>query len=142
MTVDRRVMNLYGDGYIYQQAIATSARFPMEHVARMRAGLVGLPPKMLLQRLGVLDGMPGVQDPAGFGGKRVRLLTGGEDPAHTRAIEERTVDLLRGWGADAELVWLPDRGVEGNAHYLMFERNSDELLEIVCELIEAVGGPA
>src|SRR5262245_31687190 len=53
MTVDRRVMNLYGDGYIYQQGIATSTRFPMDRVEELRAGLVGLPPNMLLQRLGV-----------------------------------------------------------------------------------------
>ena len=140
MTVDRRSMNLYGDGYIYEQAISTSTRFPLEHVARLRAGLVGLPPKMLLQRLGVLQGMPTVDDPAGFAGKPIRLLTGGEDPAHTRAIEDRTVELLRGWGADAELIWLPDRGVQGNGHFLMFELNSDELLEILAELIVAVGG--
>jgi pimeloyl-ACP methyl ester carboxylesterase len=142
MTVDRRVMNLYGDGYIFQQAIATSSRFPMDAVERMRAGLVGLPPTMLLQRLGVVDGMPTVDRPEGFSGKPIRLLTGGEDPAHTREIEERTVGMLRDWGADAELVWLPDRGVEGNAHYLMFEQNSDELLEIAVELIEAAGGSA
>ena len=142
MTVDRRVMNLYGDGYIYQQAIATSTRFPIKDVDRLRAGLVGLPPKMLLQRLGVLEGMPGVDDPAGFSGKPIRLLTGGEDPAHTREIEERTTAMLRSWGANAELVWLPDRGIEGNAHYLMFERNSDDLLEILVELIGVVAAGA
>jgi pimeloyl-ACP methyl ester carboxylesterase len=140
MTVDRREMNLYGDGYIFQQGIATSTRFPMHAVDRMRAGLVGLPPKMLLQRLGVLEGMPGVDRAEGFAGKPIRLLTGGEDPAHTRAIEERTVALLQSWGADAQLLWLPDRGIDGNAHFLMFEDNSDELLEIVVELIEVVGG--
>jgi pimeloyl-ACP methyl ester carboxylesterase len=140
MTVDRRVMNLYGDGYIYQQAIAGSTRFPMEHVEALRASLVGLPPQMLLQRLGVAEGMPVVNRPAGFAGKPVRLVAGGEDPAHTRAIEERTVGLLRGWGAEARLEWLPDRGIEGNGHFLMFEQNSDELLEVVAELIAQVGG--
>lgn len=142
MTVDRRQTNLYGDGYIFEQAIATSTRFPMELVGRFRAGLVGLPPAMLLQRLGVLPGMPAVSDSAGFAGKPIRLLTGGEDPAHTRAIEERTVSLLLGWGADAKLVWLPDRGIHGNGHYLMLENNSDELLEIVAELIATVRGTA
>jgi len=138
MTVDRRVMNLYGDGYIYQQAIATSTRFPAGFVDAMRAGLVGLPPRMLLQRLGVLEGMPVVDHPEGFVGKPIRLLTGGEDPAHTREIEERTLSLLRGWGADAGLVWLPDLGIEGNGHFLMFERNSDEILNVLTEQIDAV----
>jgi pimeloyl-ACP methyl ester carboxylesterase len=139
LTVDRRVMNLYGDAYIYEQGIATSTRFPREHVDRLRAGLVGLPPRMLLQRLGVLEGMPVVDEPAGFRGKPIRLLTGGEDPAHTREIEERTVGLLRDWGADAELIWLPDLGIHGNGHFLFAEENSDELLEILVGALETVG---
>lgn len=138
MTVDRRAMNLYGDGYIYEQGIASSTRFPRDQVDAMRAGLVGLPPRMLLQRLGVLEGMPVVDRPEGFRGKRIRLIAGPEDPAHTRPIEERTVGLLRGWGADTELIWLADRGIDGNGHFLMFERNSDEILGIVAEQIAAV----
>jgi pimeloyl-ACP methyl ester carboxylesterase len=141
MTVDRRVMNLYGDGYIYQQGIATSTRFPLDKVEELRAGLVGLPPKMLLQRLGVLEGMPIVDQPAGFEGKRIRLIAGGEDPAHTHGIEERTVGLLRDWGADVELIWLPDLGIHGNGHFMFLEENSDELLEVVAKQIEAVGAP-
>ena len=140
MTVDRRVMALYGDGYIFEQGIATSTRFPMDRVEELRAGLVGVPPQMLLQRLGVLAGMPIVDQPAGFAGKPIRLVAGGEDPAHTHAIEERTIGLLQGWGAAAELVWLPDLGVEGNGHFMMFESNSDEVLGIVSEQIAAVGG--
>jgi pimeloyl-ACP methyl ester carboxylesterase len=139
MTVDRRVMNLYGDGYIYQQGIATSTRFPMDKVDDVRAALVGLPPKMLLQRLGVLEGMPIVDQPAGFEGKPIRLIAGGEDPAHTRAIEDRTVGLLRDWGAEVELIWLPDLGIHGNGHFMFLEDNSDELLEVLAEQLQSVG---
>jgi pimeloyl-ACP methyl ester carboxylesterase len=138
--VDRRRPYLYEDAYIYDQAIASSTRFPMEHLGAMRAGMVGLPPTMLLQRLGVVEGLPVVEDPAGFAGKPIRLLAGPEDPAHTHAIEERTAEILRGWGADARLVWLPDRGIHGNGHFLMFERNSDEVLEVLAGLLGEVGG--
>jgi pimeloyl-ACP methyl ester carboxylesterase len=139
MTVDRRVMNLYGDGYIYEQGIATSTRFPRHKIEDARAAFVGLPPKMLLQRLGVLEGMPIVDQPAGFEGKPIRLMTGGEDPAHTREIEDRTVGLLSGWGADVELVWLPDLGIHGNGHFMFLEENSDELLDVLVTQLEAVG---
>lgn len=139
MTIDRRVMNLYGDGYVFQQGIATSTRFPMDRVDDMRAGFVGLPPRMLLQRLGVEPGMPTIDSGAGFQGKPIRLLASGEDPAHTRAIEERTLGLLRGWGADAQLIWLPDLGIHGNGHFMMFEQNSDELLDVVADQLAAVG---
>jgi hypothetical protein len=137
--VDRSRPYLYEDAYIHDQAIATSTRFPTEHVGALRAGLVGLPPTMLLQRLGVVPGLPVIEDPTGFAGMPIRLLAGGEDPAHTHAIESRTAEVLRGWGADAELVWLPDRGIEGNGHFLMFERNSDEVLEVLAGLLAEVG---
>jgi pimeloyl-ACP methyl ester carboxylesterase len=140
--VDRRRTYLYEDAYIYNQAIATSTRFPMDAVPAMRAGLVGLPPRMLLQRLGVMPGMPVVDDPAGFEGMPVRLLAGGEDPAHTHEIETRTLEQLRSWGANAELVWLPDLGIEGNAHFLMSEENSDEILGVLTGLLNDVAGTA
>ena len=139
LEVDRRRAYLYEDSYVYEQGIATSTRFPRAHVDEMRAGFVGLPPRMLLQRLGVIDGMPSVADPAGFRSMPIRLLTGGEDPAHTREIEERTVKLLRSWGADAELTWLPDLGIEGNGHFMFFEENSDEVLEVLVDQLAAVG---
>ncbi|MGW7824075.1 alpha/beta fold hydrolase [Streptomyces puniciscabiei] len=142
MSVDRGVMNLYGDEYIYEQGIATSTRFPRDLVDAFRAGLVGTPPRMLLQRLGVLPGMPAVQNPTGFAGMPVRLLTGGEDPAHTLEIEERTVSLLNGWGADARLVWLPDLGIHGNGHFLFSEENSRELAAVAKDLLADLGcGP-
>lgn len=139
LVVDRRKTYLYENAYIYEQAIATSTRFPTRFVDAMRAGLVGLPPRMLLQRLGVLPGMPAVNDPSGFHGKRIRLVTGGEDPAHTREIEERTVRMLRDWDADAELTWLPDLGIDGNGHFMFLEENSDALLEVLEGELAAVG---
>ena len=72
-----------------------------------------------------------------FADLRVRFVAGTEDPAHTREIDTRTVELLRSWGADAELVFLGDRGVDGNGHFLFHETNSDELLELVRAEIEA-----
>lgn len=136
--VDRTRPYLYEDAYVDEQAIATSTRFRPEDVPRLRAGLVGIPPTVLLQRLGVVDGMPTVDDPAGFAGQRVRLVAGPEDPAHTHQIESRTLDLLREWGADASLSWLPDLGIEGNGHFPFFEDNSEQVLDVVEHLLEEV----
>ena len=129
---------LYEDDYIYRQGISTSTHFPMHLVDRMRAGFIPIPPKMVLQRLCVLSGLPRVEDSSGFRGMRVRLVTGTEDPAHTLALESATADLLRSWGADAEVVWLGDRGIEGNGHFLFFEDNADEILRVVAEQVTFV----
>ncbi len=138
--IDRRRMYLYEDAYVFDQAIATSTRFPMDRVDALRASLVGLSPPMLLQRLGVVPGLPVVDDPAAFAGLPVRLVAGGEDPAHTHAIESRTLAQLRAWGADAELVWLPDAGITGNGHFLMGETNSDEVLAVLEGQLDGLPG--
>lgn len=136
--VDRRVPYTYDDAYLLEQAIGESWQFPMEALAATKSGLGCMSPRMLLQRVGVLDGMPVITDPAGFAGKPVRLVTGELDPAHPREIEEGTRDLLRSWGADAELVWLADRGIRGNGHFLAAERNTYEVLQVVEEQLRAV----
>jgi pimeloyl-ACP methyl ester carboxylesterase len=137
-TVDMRRGYLYEDDYIYNQGLSTSTRFPRHLVDAMRAGFVGFPPRMLLQRIGVLPGFPAVQDTSGFRGLPVRLVAGSEDPAHTLEVERSTVELLRGWGAEADLMWLPDRGIVGNGHFLFFEDNAAELLGIVAEQVDAI----
>jgi pimeloyl-ACP methyl ester carboxylesterase len=144
-TVDRGRGYIYEDDYIYRQAIGGSTRFPLDRVDQMRAGLVPFPPRMLLQRMGVLPGLPPVEDTSGFEGMPIRLVAGTEDPAHTHAIERSTIELLASWGAEAELVWLGDRGIAGNGHFMMFEDNNREVLEVIGEQVDAVAarpGPA
>lgn len=141
-TVDRSRGYLYEDDYVYKQAIATSTRFPMDRVEEMRAGFVPFPPIMLLQRMGVIEGLPVVEDTSGFEGKRIRLIAGTEDPAHTFEIDQSTTELFASWGADVELVWLGDRGISGNGHFMMFEDNSAEVFDVIAEQIDVVSAGA
>lgn len=120
----------YGDAYVNEQALAGSIRFPRGELDAFRASLVGIPPRVLLQRFGHDGGLPRVERTEAFEGLRVLYFTGPEDPAHTREIDARTIELLRTWGADAELLFLADRGIDGNGHFLFLEDNSDELLEL------------
>lgn len=129
--VDRTRGYLYEDDYIYKQGIGGSTRFPLDKVEQFRTGLSAIPPRMLLQRMGVLAGLPPVSDTTGFVGKRIRLVAGGEDPMHSHAIETATAELLRGWGAEVELCWLPDLGIEGNGHFLYVEDNRDLLVDVL-----------
>jgi pimeloyl-ACP methyl ester carboxylesterase len=133
--VDRGRGYLYEDGYVYHQAIATSTRFPSSRVPALRTSFSGLPPKMLLQRIGVLPGLPAVSSTAAFKDVPIRLISGTEDPAHTPSTEEKTAEQLRGWGADASVV---DLGFRGNGHFLFYEDNEAEVFEVVAGQIKAV----
>lgn len=139
-TIDRRKPYVYEDSYVERQGVANSRYFPRQAIAQLRAGHQGMSPKMLMQRVGLIPGMPVIERTESFKNKRIRLMAGDCDPAHPRAVEERTVGCLRAWGADASLVWLPDRGHSGNGHYIMGESNSDAILEIFAEQVHVVAG--
>jgi pimeloyl-ACP methyl ester carboxylesterase len=126
--IDRRRPYVYDDNYVYKQAIGRSKHFPEDSVAAMRAGFTGISPYMILQRAGVMPGMPIIEKTEGFRREPIRLVAGSEDPAHTRAIEQRPADLLSSWGADARVVWLPDHNIVGNGHFLPFELNHEQIL--------------
>ena len=128
LTLPKRRMYRYDDAYVLGQGLATSTRFPREHLERFRAGLVGIPPVVIQQRVGLQGGLPIVRDTAPFADLPVRLVAGTEDPAHTETIERATAELLTSWGADVDLVLLGEHGIVGNGHFLMAESNSDELL--------------
>lgn len=138
--VDRMSPYTYGDDYIYKQAISGSTHFDMAWIPALKSSLGAISPRMLLQRVGAVEGMPTIQDPSGFAGKRVRLIAGDQDPAHTLAIEQRTADCLNGWGADAQVVWLPDAGIHGSSHFLPNERNYEEVLDVVRVQLRAIHG--
>jgi pimeloyl-ACP methyl ester carboxylesterase len=129
--VDWHAPYIYEDAYIYEQGLADSTRFPRDYIPALRASLVGIPPKVVLQKIGVLDGFPTIVHTDNFVGLPVRIIAGDRDPAHTFAIESGTRDLLTSWGADADLTWLPDVGIEGNGHFLYGESNSVEVLDVV-----------
>lgn len=130
--VDRTTPYTYGDPYLYQQAgLATSPAFDEAWMPALKASLGWMSPTMLLQRVGAIPGMPIIADPSGFAGKRVRLLAGDHDPAHTLELESKTAAALTEWGADAKVVWLPDVGVTGSSHFLPQDANYLDVLDVV-----------
>ncbi|MGO1942714.1 MAG: hypothetical protein ACTH05_11220 [Yaniella sp.] len=57
------------------------------------------------------------------------LVTGGASAFASFA--EQVVQFLNTAGADATWLHLPDHGIDGNGHGLIFEANSDEILDVI-----------
>ena len=79
-------------------------------------------------RLPALDGLP------------IAVVTG--DTSAFAPASPPIVELLRVGGAAAELLHLPDHGVTGNGHGLIYERNSDAALQPVLAWLERHAGAA
>jgi pimeloyl-ACP methyl ester carboxylesterase len=63
----------------------------------------------------------------------VAVLTGGASIFATFAPQ--VVDFLKTAGAAVEWIHLPERGIDGNGHGLIFEANSDEIAKLVADWI-------
>ena len=59
----------------------------------------------------------------------VSLVTGGASAF--AGFAEQVVQFLNTAGADATWLHLPDHGIDGNGHGLIFEANSDEILDVI-----------
>ncbi|OUS91388.1 alpha/beta fold hydrolase [Rhodococcus sp. NCIMB 12038] len=73
---------------------------------------------------------------SGLRGTPVRVVTGGASPAAdgARAIAAH----LEATGADTDHLHLPDEGIDGNGHGLIFESNSRELAALATEWLTTV----
>ncbi|WP_127128769.1 alpha/beta fold hydrolase [Georgenia sp. SYP-B2076] len=98
----------------------TAAPITYDPPARAPEELRGLAPSE--RRLPNLDGLP------------VGLFTGGASVFATFAQD--VVDYLNAGGADARWIHLPDLGIDGNGHGLIFEANSDDTVVPVVRWIE------
>ena len=63
--------------------------------------------------------------------KPVAVLTGGASPFGANGPD--IVRALVAGGAKAERIHLPDYGIDGNGHGLIYERNSDDAIRVVLD---------
>lgn len=69
-----------------------------------------------------------------FKGIPMSVVTGGASAF--AGFADQVVKFLRNAGADANWMHLPEHGIDGNGHGLIFEANSDEILRIIQDHIK------
>lgn len=67
-------------------------------------------------------------------GVPVFMITG--EASYHAPYDHCTTNFLRQAGVDVEHVYLADRGISGNGHMLMMEKNSDDIAALVADWIE------
>ena len=117
--------------YLLRIGIGGSTRYDPSWLPSWRGGILYLPPRLLAQRLNWRGSALSVAEDARFDGKRVLIVTGQSDVAHSRSEDGGTAAFLADRGAAVEFLWLGDLGITGNGHYLMYEDNSDEIADLI-----------
>jgi pimeloyl-ACP methyl ester carboxylesterase len=122
--------------FVEQKLIGASTHFPREFIPHYAEALNPIPPRLFLERRNVRGLQLRISDFTKYRDKRVLVVTGTDDFDHARAIDEPIAAWLNQNGANAEFIYLGDRGIVGNGHMLMLERNSDEIARLIIDWIE------
>ena len=123
--------------FVDKKLIGTGTLFPRDQAANYAASLIAIPPRLLLERFNIGGSQLKVADFAHFSGKRVLVMTGTHDADHPVSVDRPIVDWLNEHGAKADFLYLGERGIEGNGHMMMLEKNSDALADLIVSWLEA-----
>jgi pimeloyl-ACP methyl ester carboxylesterase len=113
-----------------------STQFPRSAKAAYEATLVTIPPRLIYERVNIGNSQLKISDFSNYGGKRIAVVIGTDDPDHPIEMDKSIVDWLNQNGAKAELITLGDRGIKGNGHMMMIEVNSDQIAGLLIEWLE------
>jgi pimeloyl-ACP methyl ester carboxylesterase len=135
-TLDRTAPFVASPGFVESKLIGKSTQFPREYAARYAASLQPIGPRLLQERLNIAEAQMKVTDFSKYRDKRALVLVGTDDVDHPRELDVRIADWLNENGAEADFCFLGDRGVNGNGHMLMIERNSNAIAELILSWVE------
>ena len=137
MTIDLTRLNFPAAETVATKYVGDSRFFPRELLGEYRASLLGLPPRILMQRRNIEGSQLRVADPTKLAGQPVLVITGTADLDHPREVDEAIVTWLNMHGAKAEFCYLGDLGVVGNGHMLMIEDNSSAIARLMLDWLDA-----
>ncbi len=123
--------------FALHKLVGTGTQFPAEQVDRYVDSLVAIPPLLLQQRLNVDASQLRVTDFTHYAGKPALVITGTHDVDHPRELDEPIADWLAANGAHPDYWYLGDRGILGNGHMMMLERNSQQLSAAITGWLDA-----
>ena len=122
--------------FVVDKLVGGSSRFPRECLDGYARSLTATGSRLLYERANVRGSQVRMDNPRCLKGIPIMIVTGSEDLDHPRDADGALADWLSAQGATVEFAWLPDRGINGNGHMLMLERNSDEIAALVIDWLE------
>jgi pimeloyl-ACP methyl ester carboxylesterase len=137
LTINLKQPVISDRNFVEVKLVGKSTQFPREYIGVYASSLTPIPPRLLYERRNIRGSQLKITDLSKCHGKRILVMTGTEDADHPRQLDEAIVDWFNQNGARADFIYLGDRGIVGNGHMMMLEKNSDVLAEQIVAWIES-----
>lgn len=122
--------------FVDKKLIGDGTQFPADLREAYRASLQPVSPRLILERMNVDARQLRVTDFTHYAGKPVLVVIATHDLDHDEPSDRPIADWLHAHGADVQFLDLGTRGIVGNGHMMMMERNSDQVAAVLAEWLD------
>ncbi len=134
LTLDRAAPFSYSDAGAREKMIGDrSQHFPREYASEYLASLHPIAPQLMHERCNVRGSQLRVDDFRALSKIKFAVITGTDDLDHPPELDQQIVTYLLSHGISADFIDLGSRGIVGNGHMLMLEKNSSAIASIMLE---------
>jgi len=116
-----------------RETFANATLFPMTAFDTYFRSLVPEGPRAL-NELFNKDGMGLSVDPNRFANVPKVVITGDQDPRHTRAVDQKLARFL-----GAEFIYLGDVGMPGHGHMMMLDKDNQKIAQLIIDWLGKKG---
>jgi pimeloyl-ACP methyl ester carboxylesterase len=116
-----------------RETFANAPLFPGKEFDTYFASLVPESPRAL-NELFNKDGMGLSVDPKKFANVPKVVITGDQDPRHTRAVDQKLARFL-----GAEFIYLADVGMPGHGHMMMLDKDNQKIAQLIIDWLGQKG---
>jgi pimeloyl-ACP methyl ester carboxylesterase len=116
-----------------QETFANASLFPAGVFDSYYSSLVPESPRAL-NELFNKDGMGLFVDPKKFASIPKVVITGDQDPRHSRAVDEKTALFV-----GAQHIYLADIGMAGHGHMMMLDKNNEKIAQLIIDWLGKKG---
>ncbi len=117
--------------FIEKKLIGQSKLFPVNHLREYISSLQWHHPVLTYERLNINGSQLKINNFSKLKDVKVLIVNGTNDADHPREAKMKIINYLNDHKVSAELLWLGDKGIVGNGHMMMLEKNSDDIANLI-----------
>jgi pimeloyl-ACP methyl ester carboxylesterase len=118
-----------------RQVWANSKQFPADYFEEYYNSLTILSPNLLNQAVNYNDSQLKI-DPEKLKDVQILIITGDSDTRHSREADEHIAKYFKKNKIQCKFMWLADKGITGNGHLMMIEKNNLEIADLIYRFIQ------
>lgn len=121
--------------FVIKKLIGNSKFFPRQYIKQYISSLQPTPPHLVFERFNIKGSQLKINNFSKYRKVKILVVTGTEDFDHPKETDKSIVEYFQKHQVKAEFCWLGDKGIKGNGHMLILEKNNLRIADLIFKWI-------